>query len=110
MAPVGAANVPFRQYYRFQVSGFGCQGVEVLNPHMKLRLAETMNKRERRTFNVDGLVKSLFSVSPANAGVQKLLKLLDSGVRRNDNKLNFRLFTNSSMFDIRLFKVSSKQS
>ncbi len=34
----------------------------------------------------DNFVKNLFSVSPANAGVQKLLKLLDSSVRRNDNK------------------------
>ena len=38
----------------------------------------------------DGLAKSLFSVSPAEAGVQNLLKLLDSGVRQNDKKLIFR--------------------
>jgi hypothetical protein len=26
------ASTPLRQYYGFQVSGFGCQGVKVLNP------------------------------------------------------------------------------
>jgi hypothetical protein len=35
---------------------------------------------------IDGLVKSPNSVIPAKAEVQKLLKWLDSGFRRNDEK------------------------
>ena len=38
---------------------------------------------------LDELVKSHNPVTPANAGVQKLLKWLDSGFRRNDKKLIF---------------------
>jgi len=35
--------------------------------------------------NFDGFVKSLNPVTPAKAGVQNCLNLLDSGFRRNDN-------------------------
>ncbi len=53
---------------------------------------------------VDGLVKSPNPVTPAKAGVQKLLKVLDSGLvvipdldpGRNDDNLIFGLFTKSS--------------
>ena len=44
-------------------------------------------------WNIDGLVKSPNSVTPAKAGVQKLLKWLDSYFRRNDEKGIFRIFT-----------------
>jgi len=40
----------------------------------------------------DGFVKSLNSVTPAKAGVQKSLNLLDSGFRRNDKKCYFPTF------------------
>ena len=34
-------------------------------------------------------------VTPADAGVQNTLKILDSGVRRNDNKIEFSTFYES---------------
>jgi len=37
----------------------------------------------------DGFVKSPNPVTPAKAGVHNRLKQLDSGFRRNDNKLIF---------------------
>ena len=46
-------------------------------------------------FLINGPVKSLFTVSPAKAGVQKFLKLRDSGLRQNDIKLIIQLFTQS---------------
>ena len=42
---------------------------------------EPVLQQWQRVRNTDGIVKSPFSVSPANAGVQKLLKWLDSGYR-----------------------------
>jgi hypothetical protein len=43
----------------------------------------------------DNLVKSPTPVTPANAGVQKLLKLLDSGLRRNDDLREIQTFYES---------------
>ena len=42
--------------------------------------------------NLDGLVKSLQAVTPANAGVQKWLISLDSRVRGNDENGSFLTF------------------
>ena len=44
----------------------------------------------------DDLVKSPVLVTPAQAGVKNILKLLDSGLRQNDGHAVFRLFTRSS--------------
>ena len=55
---------------------------------------------------VDGLVKSLNSVAPVKAEVQKLLKWLDSGFRRNDNKLIIWLFTDSSRLTFYILDLS----
>jgi hypothetical protein len=44
----------------------------------------------------DGFVKSHISSCRTWSGIQNVLKSLDSGFRRNDEKLIFRLFTNSS--------------
>ena len=43
-------------------------------------------------YNTDNLVKSPNPVTPAKAGVQKLLKLLDSGLRRNDDLREIQTF------------------
>ena len=40
-----------------------------------------------KAINFDDLVKSRPSVTPARAGVQNFLELLDSGFRRNDGFL-----------------------
>jgi hypothetical protein len=48
----------------------------------------------------DILVKSPTPVTPANAGVQKLLKLLDSGVRRNDDLRKIQTFYETILFGI----------
>ena len=41
---------------------------------------------------LDGLVKSLGAVTPANAGVQNWLISLDSRVRGNDESASFLIF------------------
>ena len=54
----------------------------------------------RLRFTIDKLVKSLFERHPgeprirsgAGAGVQNILKYLDSGFRRNDGKTYFSTF------------------
>ena len=46
----------------------------------------------------DAFVKSPNSITPAKAGVQKLLKLLVSGFRRNDGKGYFSTFYESISF------------
>ncbi len=61
-------------------------------------------------FNVDGLVKSPNPVTPAKAGVQKLLKLLDSGLRRNDDLGEIQTFYETisvgrSMLDVHLRRM-----
>jgi hypothetical protein len=54
----------------------------------------------------DNLVKSPTPVTPANAGVQKLLKLLDSGLRRNDDLREIQTFYESISFVIwNLFEI-----
>ena len=52
----------------------------------------TFLREKCRSFYIDGLVKSLKSVTPAKAGVQNFLILLDSGFRRNDRKAPFLTF------------------
>jgi len=42
--------------------------------------------------NFDEPVKSRRGVMPANAGIQKLLKILDPSFRREDGKFEFRTF------------------
>nr|CBX28232.1 unknown protein [uncultured Desulfobacterium sp.] len=51
-------------------------------------------------FNSDGLVKSPQTVIPAKAGIQNILDLLVSGLRRNDETRVFRLFTVSSILTV----------
>ena len=47
----------------------------------------------------DGLVKSPQAVTPVKTGVQTLLKELDSGFRRNDEKRTNRTFYEFIKFD-----------
>ena len=47
-------------------------------------------------FNFDGAANSPNSSCRTWSGIQNIMKSLDSGFRRNDNKLIFWLFTNSS--------------
>jgi len=44
------------------------------------------------------LKKPAKAVTPAKAGVQKCLKTLDSGLRRNDEKRDFRAFYEAATF------------
>jgi len=48
---------------------------------------------------IDDLVKSLKSVTPAEAGVQKSLNLLDSRFRGNDKKGEIETFYETVMID-----------
>jgi len=50
-----------------------------------------------RNLNKDGIVKSPKNVTPAKAGVQNPLNLLDSRFRGNDKKRKLRLFTRLSI-------------
>jgi hypothetical protein len=43
-------------------------------------------------YNVGKTVKSRRGVVPANAGIQNILKILDSGFQRMDGKSGFRTF------------------
>jgi len=49
-------------------------------------------KKELPQTNIAGLVRSPFAVIPAKAGIQKLLKRLDPGLRRGDVKGRFLTF------------------
>jgi hypothetical protein len=46
-------------FYRFQVSGFGCQGVEVLDPETSYETTIKANRRtaEYRISNVEGWIR-----------------------------------------------------
>jgi hypothetical protein len=60
-----------------------------VNPGVKIMRSRVKHMDYRFAFigiNLDGFVKSPNPVTPAKAGVQKLLKLLVSGFHRNDNK------------------------
>jgi hypothetical protein len=58
------------------------------------------------SINFDGVVKSPDSVIPAKAGIYNVLKLLDSGFRRNDEKGIFRLFTGSSTLNFECYVLT----
>jgi nickel transport protein len=58
---------------------------------------------------VDGFVKSPFNVIPAKAGIQKRLKTLDSGLRRNDESSGFRTFYEFINFDLSSFWKLTQQ-
>jgi hypothetical protein len=58
-------------------------------------------------FIIDDLVKSLKSVTPAEAGVQKSLNLLDSRFRGNDKKGEIETFYETVMIDSSLILFGS---
>jgi|GEM_PF-3000394 len=56
---------------------------------MLCKMYTTINAKKAKDTFVDDLVKSPKLVTPAQVGVQNILKLLDSGLRRNDGRAVF---------------------